>query len=1263
MQQGALQQYPSGHHAYKVHFDGCNTDAVYHGENKRAYYHNYFKGRDTAGWKGHVNLYCKIVREQLYQGIDLAVYSREYRLKYDFLVSPGADPGQIKLRYEGVQPEITQEGNLRIRTSVNEIVEQAPYCYQEVNGKKRVVPAAYRLVQNVLSFVFPQGYDTKLPLVIDPELVYATYSGAVIPAGTALYMPMRAHATTYDASGRLYAACTSREPGWPVTTGAFGQNYNDFDDVVINVYEANGASLAYATYYGGEMQEMPLTMIVNNAGELILAGTTNSEDELPITPGCYDATFAGPLPVGLNPNPVGDLFVAHFNSGGTTLLGATYLGGTGHEPVSSQNDMNTMNPGMLSSGATMCPLELSVDPQGNIWLIGNTSSTDFPVTANAQQPVFAGGATDIILCKLSPDCSQLLYSSFLGGTGADIGYGLRRAANGTLVICGGTQSSNFPVTPGAMMTTAPGGGFDGFAAIINPATGAVIRSTYMGTAGKDQTTMLCLDAAGNIYTAGVTQGNYPISPGVFSMPQGKIFLHKLSADLSTGLVSTRLGNTDILQHYPVAMTFTECNQVLISAFGFPVNMGPGSQNDMPVTPNAMASGKRRFWFGTLDEDFSTLSYASYFGSDLSTTPAGLLLSDALYTGVHRYDPRGLLYQSLTTSNAGFPATAGSWAPNSFLVGMPPMSGQFDAGSFKISFGTSSDFSLDPAFNTNDTGCAPFTVQFVNNSSGASTFTWDFGDGSPQSNLATPPPHTYNNPGTYTITLTVTNDSTCPKQDIAYMDITVLTVEQPLISVQDTLLCSPLSAMSISVAIANPNPAFDIAWSPANGIIGPANQQTVTVNPTISSSYYVTVTDDAFGFCSLSATDTLNIQVASAGVTILTPDTVVCQGSTVHIDAIGNPAYNYTWIPGTGMNDSTILEPAILVNQSENYVLKASHPGCPDTFLLFSIGMEITPVVDLGPDKIACQWDNVALEVLINPFNSSYQYQWTPATGLNITGTPNTWLIADTTISYTLSVQTPFGCEDKDTIMLTVIPGNFGGISVDTGYCPGDSAQLLATGGVSYSWTPSYGLSDSLVSNPIATPQTSADYTVYITNAHGCVDTERVSVRVYPNAILEMPDTIVVYPGEQYRLEPGTNCLYFSWFPPSGISSTTVSDPGFDPQVNTRYFVTATTEHGCTIRDSIDVLVKETVMDMPNAFVPSGHNRLFKPAIRGIAQLNEFSIYNRWGNKIYSSNNINEGWDGTYKGSAQPVGVYIYFIDAVLDNGRSLQQKGNVTLIR
>jgi gliding motility-associated-like protein len=327
-------------------------------------------------------------------------------------------------------------------------------------------------------------------------------------------------------------------------------------------------------------------------------------------------------------------------------------------------------------------------------------------------------------------------------------------------------------------------------------------------------------------------------------------------------------------------------------------------------------------------------------------------------------------------------------------------------------------------------------------------------------------------------------------------------------------------------------------------------------------------------------------------------------------------------------------------------------------------MHYYPAVTLGPDKSFCAGVNVPLESSVSPYRNDYIYSWTPATpNLSNPDGPNTHFIADTTINYTLNVETPIGCSDSESILIMVFPSVNGGITPDTGYCPGGQLQLLATGGTSYNWTPSYGLSDTTTADPIADPETSTEYRVVITNGQNCVDTQKVSVQVYSNAVLNMADSVTVYPGERYQLEPGTNCYYFSWFPPSGISAIDISNPIFDPEVRTRYFVTATTEYGCSLRDSIDVLVNETIIDMPNAFMPTGANNLFRPSFRGMVTLKSFNIFNRWGNKVYTSTDINSGWDGSFNGHAQPMGVYVYIVEAVTDTGRIFTKKGNVTLIR
>jgi gliding motility-associated-like protein len=1220
------------HHAYKVNFSGANSGVTYRTEGKKKNYYNYFLGNNQANWASNVAAYGKVIQENVYQGIDVAVYSKEYSLKYDFIVSPGSDVNQIALTFDGVQPEITAEGNLKIKTSVNEVIEQAPYSYQVIDEKEVIVPSSYKLTNGKLTFHFPQGYDHSKTLVIDPTLIFATYSGGTGQANYSL-------ATTYDADGNLYAGSYAYGLGWPVTTGAFQNTFAGTVDVAVNKYSTLGSSLIYSTFYGGSSSDLPHAMIVNDQNELIIAGSTTSSN-LPLSTNSYDNSLSGGT----------DIFVAHFNSTATGLIGSTYIGGASIDPL----NFSFAGAGGLQSQNTTSPVEVNFDNTGNIWVVGATSSTDFPVTTNAYQSIMSG-SQDGVIFKLNPACSQLLYSSFLGGSGTDCISAIQFNSSGNAVVCGSTQSTDFPTTTGALHATAPGGTFDGFVSIFNQSTGAVIASTYVGTDDKDQAVNLQVDQNNNIYVLGRTMGAYPISAGVYNISDGDVFIDKLNTNLTASILSTRIGTAqgNGTRYFPTAFLYDICENIYVAGLGGldPFGSSTTLPGTLPVTNDAFSTVADNFYFIVLEPNFNDILFGSYYGSDND---------DHTHSGVNRLDKQGVVYHSVCSAASNFPTTPGVYSPTKQNV-----SGQ-DIISFKFDFeatGVQSNFELDPLVSGNDTGCVPYTVHFVNNSTSAEDYVWDFGDGSPTSNLSAPT-HIYTVPGIYTVTLHASNDSSCITDDTAYMTITVLETNPPNFTVNDTTLCTYSQAIDIGLTLANPSPNNTILWEPSTGILTAPNQPVITVDPSVNNVYWVTVKDTIPGICGFSATDTVHIDLSPRVLDILNNDTVVCEGAIIPINAIGTPGYTYVWSPAVGVSDTTALEPNITINQPNLYTLTASYPNCPDTAVTINFDMHYIPDLELGPDKYACQWTDVALEATITPFRNDYIYQWTPATPnlSNPTG-PNTHFITDTTITYHLNVQTPIGCSDNDSIKITVYPGAFGAIASDTGYCPGNQANLWATGGVSYSWTPAYGLSDTSIANPVASPGTTTYYTVYITDQHNCADTERVTVYVYPEAVLALPDSVNVYPGEQYHVEPETNALYFTWFPPSGLSSTTISDPLMSPEVRTRYFVTATTENGCVVSDSMDILVKETVIDMPNAFAPSGTNNLFKPSKRGIAQLKSFNVFNRWGNKVYSSTNIDQGWDGTFNDKEQPMGVYIYVIEAVTDKGKTFTQQGNVTLIR
>jgi len=517
------------------------------------------------------------------------------------------------------------------------------------------------------------------------------------------------------------------------------------------------------------------------------------------------------------------------------------------------------------------------------------------------------------------------------------------------------------------------------------------------------------------------------------------------------------------------------------------------------------------------------------------------------------------------------------------------------------------------------------------------------------------------PTHYTVSVTLPAGGTaCPAATASvFVDVKVT----PQINLgPDVATCGTAVQLNAATTPLNPDETFH--WTPATGLNDPEIRNPIAT-PTATTDYAVTVNPGAVG---CDGHDTIHVRLLPDHITVLNADTIVCAGTVIPLRAIGDTAFSYNWAPEINVANPIAANTTLNAQASGYYTLTASYPGCvpmPDSFY---VEVQPVPVVNIGPDKVICTYDTIKLYGSVTPANyGNYTFAWSPGSGLSDSTTKNPVFSGDyTTPELTLKVTTPIGCTGSDTMSVTVFNGDFLEVTPqDTGSCPPAHIQLASNGANSYSWSPAYGLNDASIANPIATPGTSTDYTLIGTKIYGshvCYDTQVVVVNVYPNASINMPDSVQIWPGESYHIEPEGNCSYYQWFPPSGLSAVNISDPIAQPAVRTRYFVTATTEHGCEIKDSIDILVNtETALDAPNAF--NANNGDFKIVKRGIATLKYFRIYNRWGNKVYESSDIDSGWDGTYNGKPQPVGVYIYTIEAVTSTGAPFRKDGNLTLIR
>jgi gliding motility-associated-like protein len=518
------------------------------------------------------------------------------------------------------------------------------------------------------------------------------------------------------------------------------------------------------------------------------------------------------------------------------------------------------------------------------------------------------------------------------------------------------------------------------------------------------------------------------------------------------------------------------------------------------------------------------------------------------------------------------------------------------------------------------------------------------------------------PTTYTLSVNIPGSlgtGCVPSSDHVFVDVKVT----PSIDLgPEKITCGDSVQLFAHTTPLNPDETF--VWSPAATLNNPEIRNPIA-GPTGTVYYVVRVNPGAVGCTGI---DSIKVRLLPDHITVLNNDTTVCAGTIVPLRAEGDTAFAYNWAPEIGIANPLTPNTTLNAQTTGYYTLTASYPGClamPDSFHLT---VEPVPSVAIGPDKVICSYDTIQLYGSVVPANyPNYTFDWSPGAGLNDSTIKNPIFSADNSVdALTLKVTTPLGCSGADTIRVYVYMGDFLTVSpLDSGACPPARIQLSSDGAQTYAWSPSYGLSDADIANPLATPGTTTDYTLIgtkIYNGHACYDTGFVTIHVYPLASISLPDSVTIWPGESYQMDPQGNCLYFQWFPPSGLSATNISNPIAQPLVRTRYFVTASTENGCEVKDSIDVLVNtESALDVPNAFSPSAGD--FKIVKRGIATLQYFRIFNRWGNKVFETSNIEKGWDGTYNGQPQPMGVYIYTVDATTSTGVPFKKGGNVTLIR
>lgn len=632
-------------HRVDVTFKGANQYAIASPVGRRSKYYNYFLGSDPSTWASRANAFEAVHYTDYYSGIDLKVYSQSKHIKYDFYVAAGANPSQIEFEYTGIDRLYVQQGDLHIEASTFGFIEKKPVAWQLIGGLKKYVPCAYALNGNTVKFIFPEGYDTCYPLVIDPLLIFSTYSGSTADNWGSTATP--------GEHGNLYSAgVTNHHLGgfFPATPGAFQTNTGGAYDVAILKYDSAGTDLLYATYLGGVDGESPHSLIMDKDENLWILGTTSSAN-FPTTVGAIDRSFNGGLTLeNVIPYENGsDIFVAKLSKNGDELLASTYLGGSDNDGLNPVNSPLVRNYGDELRG------DIIVDAHGDVYISTVTSSNDFP-GVNSFGLTYKGGVTDALIIHLNSSLTQLHWSALLGGSAADASHTIKLNDAGDVWVAGGSNSTDFPTTAGVYQS-ALAGDADGWMAKLKADGSEIMVSSFTGTAQYNQVYFIDLDLDENVYVYGQTRGTFPITAGVFSNANSGQFLQKFDKDLTTLSYSTVFGaKRGVPDISPTAFLVNDCNNIYLSGWGGALNASfwNSGTSGMPITQDAFqkTTAGSDFYFIVLTSDATEMLYGTFLGGNQSSVHVD--------GGTSRFDKSGIVYHSVCAGCRGgfddFPTT-------------------------------------------------------------------------------------------------------------------------------------------------------------------------------------------------------------------------------------------------------------------------------------------------------------------------------------------------------------------------------------------------------------------------------------------------------------------------------------------------------------------------------------------------------------------------------------------------------------------------------
>ena len=1070
-------------HIFRIEFDGSNVKPEIESKGKSASYYNYYIGNDRSKWKSRVSPYQEITYKELYENIDLHYYRQNDQLKYDLILKPKANPEKIRFKVRGADKVQIKRGELNIVYRFGEVSELKPYAYQTIDGIKQEVECQFILYDDhTFGFEIIGNYQTDHELVIDPAVVFSTYSGSL---ATNFGM-----SGTYDGGGNAYMGGTIFSNFYNNTSLGFQPTYAlGSADIVISKFSSDGSTLLYSSFLGGEEAEAVNSMVVNSRQELLILGVSSSPN-FPTTAGAYKTTKDSSTALDLSgylqdyDNGV-DIVLSRISPNGAQLRTSTFYGGRESDGLNfDPADETSVNLNLVFNYGDHFRGEITVGPNDTIYIGTSTHSNDLDSTLGS----FAG-IQDGIVAKFSPDLRQLYWNKYIGGPGLDAIYSLKVTSRNQIIVGGGTRSdSGFTDTAGVYQPTYNGGRSDGFISLLNT-SGSILRTTYIGTSTYDQVYFVESDRENSFYGLGQTRNiAFPLANSSIADTGAGQFIVKIDSTFSQLQFSHTFGNGNTtnpnlgnINISPTAFLVDRCKNVYVSGWGGSLsNTGDGPKsmrNNMPISANASdpLTDNNDFYFYVVNNDLDSLIYGSFLGGGSS--------EDHVDGGTSRFSKDGIIFQSVCAScqfvGSDFPTT-----PGSAFEQKGTNNGICNNALYKYDFEILpiASFTLDTTsfcLGPNDS----VVVRVTDQSQRANRIRWDF-YGTIVPGGFTDTTIVINSPGIYTITQIV-EDTICATDGFETQTIDARPDNISLDPISDTLICYSDSAILDANDNGNAN---NFTWSRDpffNNIIATTDTSILKIQllPGLDT-IYVTAGNTITNAC--EKMDTIVVEYIPVSYQSSISNDTICEGSDIQLTASVSNVDLYVWDLDNGIRDSSNL------NLTQNYAIPGSYDirfivnnnRCltNDTTILplEVIGNDI--VLDPIADTLACRTDSISL--FQNASGTIKYYLWSSDSIYSdtINQYPSNQLVVDQVGIDTFYVKVSNDyCEVTDVIEVEIVPFELALDPLPDSVCTPYSQALSTTiiGADSFRINYGNGMTTTTDPNPIVSYTDQGNYNIQL----------------------------------------------------------------------------------------------------------------------------------------------------------------------------------------